>query len=329
MNPLVSIIIPCYNSGKYIAETLANVLLQTYTNFECIIIDDGSTDNSKLIINQYLEKDSRFKYLHQKNEGLSSARNSGIKSSKGSFIQFLDSDDFIHPLKIEKQVDFLDQNKNVDIVLGQTVLFKNTEEINFENVVDYHNTLVKRVDGKGHDVLKHLIGDCIMPVHSPLIKKEVLEVTGFFDTCLKSCEDYDFWFRVAFNKFSFQYYSNPHTTSYYRMHANSMTSNSTKMAYYSTLVRQKHLGKIKENFTELYSNFLLNYLESYRKYIFGKSKKEFTDIENTVRIAFSYKSVKAILITFEYILIPNKIWNLLYWNGGVLNYIKKKIYYAK
>ena len=90
MNPLISVIVPCYNQAQYLDECLQSVLNQTYQNWECIIVNDGSPDNTHEIAESYCRKDARFKYFYKENGGLSSARNAGISISNGEFIQFLD-----------------------------------------------------------------------------------------------------------------------------------------------------------------------------------------------------------------------------------------------
>jgi len=92
---LVSIIIPCYNQANYLTYSLASVLEQTYTNWECIIVNDGATDNTKEVAKEWCAKDNRFVYVEKQNGGLSSARNAGINVAKGDYIQFLDADDIL------------------------------------------------------------------------------------------------------------------------------------------------------------------------------------------------------------------------------------------
>lgn len=104
MNPLVSIIVPCYNQAQYLPEALQTVLEQTYQNWECIIVNDGSPDNTELVAKEWLAKDSRFKYIYKENGGLSSARNVGIENSKGEFILPLDADDKISNNYLEECV---------------------------------------------------------------------------------------------------------------------------------------------------------------------------------------------------------------------------------
>ena len=105
--PLVSVIIPTYNRAHLIGETLDSVLAQTYQNWECIIVDDGSTDNSDEVIGEYVNKDSRFKYYHRPEEHLpggNGARNYGFKMSQGKYIQWFDSDDLMVAEKLELKV---------------------------------------------------------------------------------------------------------------------------------------------------------------------------------------------------------------------------------
>lgn len=110
MKELVSIIMPSYNTGKYIADSIRSVVNQTYTNWELIIVDDCSTDNTDLIVKQYLE-DERIKYLkNEKNSGAAVSRNYALKEAKGKWIAFLDSDDLWHPEKLERQIAFMEEN---------------------------------------------------------------------------------------------------------------------------------------------------------------------------------------------------------------------------
>ena len=95
MDELISIIVPIYNVEKYLRQCLDSIMNQTYQNFECLLINDGSPDNSANICREYVDKDSRFKYFEKENGGVSSARNLGIEYSKGEYITFIDSDDWV------------------------------------------------------------------------------------------------------------------------------------------------------------------------------------------------------------------------------------------
>jgi len=145
-NPLVSIIIPTYNRAHLIGETLDSVLAQTYTNWECIVVDDGSTDQTDVEMGKYCEIDSRIKYYKRPDDHLAGgngARNYGFKKSNGKYIQWFDSDDLMVPEKIELKVKTMLEN-DVDFVVSQTKYFNNeakntynypytSKEINFLN----------------------------------------------------------------------------------------------------------------------------------------------------------------------------------------------------
>lgn len=117
-NVLVSIIVPCYNQAQFLDEALQSVLGQSYTNWECIIINDGSTDNTSALAKKWVDKDSRFKYIYKENGGLSSARNVGLDLAKGDYIQFLDSDDCIVKTKLEMSLQHLNLSKNKGLKVG-------------------------------------------------------------------------------------------------------------------------------------------------------------------------------------------------------------------
>ena len=119
-NDMISIIIPIYNVEKYLEKCLDSILNQTYKNLEIILIDDGSTDNSPNICNSYCEKDKRIKIIHKNNEGVSSARNKGIELSKGKYIVFIDSDDYVSNEHIEVLYDCIISN-NVDLVISNLI----------------------------------------------------------------------------------------------------------------------------------------------------------------------------------------------------------------
>ena len=116
MSELVSIIVPCYKQAHYLREALQSVLEQSYSNWECIIVNDGSPDTTELVAKQWLEKDSRFHYLYKENGGLPSARNAGIKISTGEFILPLDADDILHPDYLKKTVPVLNKNNDLGVV---------------------------------------------------------------------------------------------------------------------------------------------------------------------------------------------------------------------
>ena len=132
MKNLVSIIIPCYNKAAFLAETLQSVFNQTYTNWECILVDDGSTDDTAVIAKNYCEKNTRFRYFLKKNEGVSTARNFGIEKSKGDFVVFLDADDILADFSLLKRVEYFNQYPEQDGLVFSTHFFE-------DNIQTYGN----------------------------------------------------------------------------------------------------------------------------------------------------------------------------------------------
>ena len=132
MVALVSVIVPCYNQGVFLNETLESVYNQSYTDWECIIVNDGSTDGTEAIAQQWVAKDNRFKYFYKKNSGVSSTRNFGISNSSGQYLQFLDSDDILDKLKIQFSIDELKKDKNNEtgiVVSNFKMLSSDSKEI--------------------------------------------------------------------------------------------------------------------------------------------------------------------------------------------------------
>ena len=133
--PLISIVVPCYNVEKYINNSLNSVYNQTYENWECILVDDGSIDKTKEKIDVWLEKDDRFKYFYQKNKGLSGARNSGLKLVKGEFVYFFDSDDLLKSIALTSLLELM--TDSVDIVFGQNAI-TNGQNDNVQEIMKHY-----------------------------------------------------------------------------------------------------------------------------------------------------------------------------------------------
>ena len=137
MNNLVSIITPAYNASQYIKGTIESVLNQTYDNWELIIVNDGSTDNTKEIVESF--KDSRIKLINQKNMGVSVARNRGLSEAQGEFITFLDADDILPPKSLEVRVKYLKENSDVDLVDGYAIVMDG----DLKNIIREHKPTYK------------------------------------------------------------------------------------------------------------------------------------------------------------------------------------------
>lgn len=201
--PLVSIIIPAYNSEEFISETLDCLINQNYKKWEAIIVDDGSTDNTVEIIKGYAKRDNRFRYIKQENFGTSVARNTGLKISKGEYIQFLDSDDFISKDKISEEILIFNQDLEAEIVYGDYICFANE---NREKKWIYSRVILNKKNPLW-DFAKNWGGELCIPIHCFLYKKYCLEsINGFDESLTINHEDWDLHLRLAANKYNFKHH---------------------------------------------------------------------------------------------------------------------------
>ena len=176
MPPLVSVIVPCYNKANYLSETLDSVLNQTYSNWECIVINDGSPDNTKEIAEFYTQKDNRFKYLHQDNQGVSIARNNGINASSGDYILPLDADDIIEPSYIQKAIDYYLSNPSTKLVYCKYDTFG--LQIGEAKVPKYS--------------YEELLWTCMIPCSSVFRRYDFDKTSGYNPDMKTGYEDWDF-----------------------------------------------------------------------------------------------------------------------------------------
>jgi len=174
---MVSIIIPVYNSQNSICRAIDSCLNQTYKDIEIIVIDDGSTDHTKEVLQTYSDE-PRLKYIYQENQERSVARNNGLNIAKGELIQFLDSDDMIYKDKLEKQVNFLNNNETYIMVYC-------TSEYRDEN-----NKVINTSETKYQgNIQKKLLSANFITIHSPLIRKNNIR----FSQELNMLEDWEYW----------------------------------------------------------------------------------------------------------------------------------------
>ncbi len=190
--PLVSIIIPTFNRAHLIGETLDSVLAQTYTNWECIVVDDGSTDNTDVVIRNYMQKDVRVQF-HQRPKdrlpGGNAARNYGVIVSKGTYINFLDSDDYFHPKTIEIKVQYM-LRFDCNIVIS-----KNTRV--YSDLFKKNNIEYKVFNSNSFDIDFILSRNQIL-IGDPMIDRKLIKKVQFDDN-LKRGQDHDFFIRLFRN----------------------------------------------------------------------------------------------------------------------------------
>jgi glycosyltransferase involved in cell wall biosynthesis len=212
---MVSVIIPAYNHGSYLPRSVSSVLAQTYTEYEVIVIDDGSTDDTPACVAGFIDQ---IRYHHQENSGLGAARNKGLALARGEYVQFLDADDSIAPEKFEMQVPALAADESISVVYSDYANLDSNQQMFGETSSPL---------SPGESPLWRLIRENFMPVHSPLVRRESLLKEGGFDESRDAQEDWDLWLRLASRGHKFQYY--PGVFAYYHRDGSRMTSNSDLM----------------------------------------------------------------------------------------------------
>jgi len=222
----ISVVIPTYNRASFILRALDSVLKQTVSVDEIIIIDDGSTDNTKDILKNY----TSIKYIYQNNQGVSSARNKGIQEAKNEWIAFLDSDDIWHKEKIEKQVSF--HQTNTDILISHTdELWVRNDKI----IKQKHHQLKP----SGFCFVDN-ISSCKIGPSTTIINRSILDDIGLFDEKLLVCEDYDLWLRIS-SKYNIGYIDEKLITKY-AGHDNQLSFTTFAIDKYRIQALEKHLN---------------------------------------------------------------------------------------
>ncbi|MFT5728812.1 MAG: glycosyltransferase involved in cell wall biosynthesis [Desulforhopalus sp.] len=217
-NSLVSVIMPVYNGSEYIEDAISSVLTQTHHDIELVIIDDGSTDQTALVVEKIADIDNRVRYIKQKNKGPAAARNKGILESKGFFISFLDADDIWIKNKLEKQLCFLERDENIVVYGGSQYIYNTIDAPKKPRVVNFKNF------SSNEEFLEHLAFSSSSEIAftcAVLLKKTLLDEVGYFDETLQNAEDWDVWLRLACK---YNFYALQEIVFLRRKHHSSQTS---------------------------------------------------------------------------------------------------------
>jgi glycosyltransferase involved in cell wall biosynthesis len=314
----VSVITPTYNSSKYITDTLKSVLNQTYKDFEIIIVDDGSTDETLSILNSFASKDQRISIYTEKHTGRPSIiRNIGLSYAKSDYISFLDSDDIYHKDKIRRELEVFEKFPEIDLVFADLRLF-NSHLI--ENNKESHllrSNFIKRANNfmtyNGDNIfLCHdnfykfmSLNFCAVSIQTAMFRKQLLdEENSWFREDMLIGEDTDFWFRLA-KKRRLAFINE--VLSYYRQRDNSLTSNTEKylaghiftlnenLKFGMDVFSEKEILKYKEKIAKEYFN--LGYLY-FTKIQMQKAR---TSYKQSLTLDFRAKTLIALIKT----MIPN------------------------
>lgn len=267
---LISIIVPCFNQAQYLPEALQSVLEQTYSNWECIIVNDGSSDQTHEVAQEWLAKDARFKYIQKVNGGLSSARNSGLEISIGDYIQFLDSDDCLSRNKLQISILQIKNPKESNIILTNFKMFS----------IDCNDSLTAYCDLKQelltfNNVLYYWDYKFTIPIHCGLFSKSFF-LDFKFPEVLKAKEDWIMWL-VLFQKVSNIVFIDK-VLAFYRTHDRNMTKDFNHMIS-NRLKALDYLDKVisQKDYKEyLLSIFKLELEQNYRL------KKSVVNSENSI-----------------------------------------------
>lgn len=185
-NSFVSIIIPTFNRSQLVERAIRSVLNQTYKNFELIIVDDGSTDDTELRLQQFTTNPS-IHYYKKENSGVAAARNFGAAKAKGKWMAFLDSDDEWLAHKLQDQINFLQKNSELKIVYGEETWIRNGMRVNQK----------KHHKKSGGRIFERCLEQCLIAPSSVLLEKNLFDEFKGFDESFVVCEDYDLWIKIS------------------------------------------------------------------------------------------------------------------------------------
>lgn len=215
-----SVIIPCYNTARYVAQTLQSVFAQTYSDYEVVVVNDGSPDTPQLEAELAPWRD-RITYLKSENQGLAAARNFGIRNSSGELLAFLDSDDYWHPEYLAIQVQALKNDPEADIV------YPNAFIVNEGPSPSPDGLLRDRTPSRGPVNFISLVNQTCVVMVSSLMKRAAVERAGLLNGELRCCEDFDLWLRCLKTGSKIIYHDVP--LVYYRVRGDSLSASETRM----------------------------------------------------------------------------------------------------
>ncbi len=218
--PKVSVVVPAYNVSNYIQKALNSLELQTFRDFEVLVVDDGSIDETAAIVQKFCQRDSRFQLLQKSNGGLSSARNYGIYYARGEYIAMLDADDIYHADKLANHVHRLDKEADIGVVYSASQTIRDDGRLTFMTL-----------SGKpinSHPMLALLCKNFIGHGSNAIFRRCLVEEVGGFDEELRSWEDVDFWLRIAAIQ-KWRFHREKRILSYYRVRPSGLSFNLVQM----------------------------------------------------------------------------------------------------
>ena len=273
----VSVIVPCYLKAQYLSQALDSVLCQTYNNWECIIVNDGSPDSTEEVALRYSAADSRIKYIVQENQGVSSARNNGIRQSNGEFVLALDADDWISPEYMEEAVSYLIQHPCVKLVYSRYERF------------NHHGSSEWVLPEYSYE--RFILGDSII-VCSAIYRRFDFDRIGGYDESMQGYEDWDFWLRLLDK--DDEVYRIDKMLFHYRSDSSIVSS---QVAHDIRLYRQKLCEKHSDIYKPLYVDVLYYYS------FLQESMELEKELQNTKKVysSHAYRLGKFLLKPFSWL----------------------------
>ncbi|HXM42397.1 MAG TPA: glycosyltransferase family A protein [Bryobacteraceae bacterium] len=231
MTPRASVVVPAYNAAAYLPYAIDSVLAQTYADWEIVIVDDGSIDHTRAMVDSYrLKLQDRLQYVYQSNQGVSAARNSGIRAARGEFIALLDADDVWLPQRLERGVAALDADPAVGLVHAKVARIDTRGLVTGQLKVEpkyLSGSIARHI----YTRRAHLICTTVM------FRKSCLAAAGWFDEAMQTTEDRDLWFRIAL-RYKIAYIGE--VLAYYRISPTSTTANLERLLQWQLHFVAKH-----------------------------------------------------------------------------------------
>jgi glycosyltransferase involved in cell wall biosynthesis len=240
--PKISVIVPCFNQGRFLGQALDSILNQPVEDWECLIIDDGSNDNSQELAYKYVNQDPRFKYLYQKNQGVSTARNVGIMQAKGKYIHFLDADDLVLPNLYSEFVKILDSDDCIDLIYGKT------------NFIDVNGIFINKPYKLPKNIenyaIQLLLGN-LFPIQAVLVRHQILITNNLFFEDTRP-EDWALWLKMAL--LNCRFYQFEAVVCTYRKHSQARSTQILKKVLSAEKLLETNISEISKRQVKAPSN---------------------------------------------------------------------------
>lgn len=239
-SPTVSVIIPCYNQGRYLSQAIDSLKAQTLSDWECIVVNDGSKDNSAEVAKACAQSDSRIRVIEQPNRGPSAARNRGVAEARGGYLQFLDADDLLEREKFLCHVSHLEKFAEDGIVYGDVRYFTDENPTQyFYGIWGEDGPWVAELAASKTPLLLKVLFRNVMAMNCPMFRKSVIDRVGPFDESIRGCEDWDYWIQCAVKGVRFSFVAASGTLALVRSHEASSSRDLTRMLEGEYLFRLK------------------------------------------------------------------------------------------